>query len=166
MPRVPSPRRVKLHRNYSVEEAARYVDVHKNTVRRWIKDALPTIGGRGQALILGSELRRLLEAKRMHAKRPCPPGFMFCLKCREPRPPAAGMIDYRPLTSASGNLEGLCPVCSRLMYRRIKQTNVSAFEAELERALSLARRRLIERPSPSLNSDSKSGPGTHADSSS
>jgi len=43
VPRVASPRRVKLHRNYSVEEAARYVAVHKNTVRRWIKD--PSIVG-------------------------------------------------------------------------------------------------------------------------
>ena len=34
---------MKLHRNYSVEEAARYVGVHKNTVRRWIKD--PSIVG-------------------------------------------------------------------------------------------------------------------------
>ena len=34
---------MKLHRNYSVEEAARYVAVHKNTVRRWIKD--PSIVG-------------------------------------------------------------------------------------------------------------------------
>jgi integrase len=41
------------------------------------------------------------------------------------------------------------------MYRRIKQTNVSAFEAELVRTLSLARRRLRDCRQPSLNCDSQ-----------
>jgi hypothetical protein len=122
---------VKLHRNYSVEDAAKCVSAHKNTVRRWIKDGLPTIGGRGQTLILGSELRVFLKARRKRAKRPCPPGFMFCLKCREPRPPAGLMIDYVPLAATSGNLLGLCPKCSGLMFRRIKQADVARFQAAL-----------------------------------
>jgi hypothetical protein len=50
--RLPS-QRVKLHRSYSVEQAAQGLNVHKNTARRWIKDGLPTVGGRGQTLILG-----------------------------------------------------------------------------------------------------------------
>jgi hypothetical protein len=50
--RFPS-QRVKLHRSYSVEQAAKGLNVHKNTVRRWIKDGLPTVGDRGQTLILG-----------------------------------------------------------------------------------------------------------------
>jgi len=29
-------------------------------------------------------------------KRPCPPGHMHCLKCRSPKRPAAGMVDYLP----------------------------------------------------------------------
>ena len=32
-----NPRRVKLHRNYTVGEAAMLLDVHKNTVRSWLK---------------------------------------------------------------------------------------------------------------------------------
>jgi hypothetical protein len=32
---------------YTVEEAARCLAVHKNTVRRWIKAGPPTVGGRG-----------------------------------------------------------------------------------------------------------------------
>ena len=131
MPKSPSPLRVKMHRNYSVEEAAKCVGVHKNTMRRWLKDGLPKIDGRGQTLILGRELRTFIEAKRTRAKRPCPPGFMFCLKCRAPRSPADRMIDYMPLTATTGNLVGLCPDCSHLMYRRIKQADVSGFEAAL-----------------------------------
>jgi hypothetical protein len=78
-----------------------------------------------------SELRIFLEARHRRAKRPCPPGFMFCLKCREPRPPAGRMIDYAPLAATSGNLIGLCPKCSGLKFRRIKQADVARFQAAL-----------------------------------
>ena len=131
MPRLPNPRHVKVLRNYTVEEAAKTVDAHKNTVRRWIKDGLPTIDNRRPSLILGSELRAFLDARRERAKRPCPPGFMFCFKCRAPRRPASGMIDYEPRTLTSGNVSALCSVCSGLMYRRMRQTDFARLEATL-----------------------------------
>jgi integrase len=56
--KLPNHRRVKLHRNYSVEEAAGCLNSHKNTVRRWIKEGLPTVGGRGHlrsALLWGND---------------------------------------------------------------------------------------------------------------
>ena len=37
-----NPRRVKVHRNYTVEEVAKLFQVHKNTVRDWLKVGLPT----------------------------------------------------------------------------------------------------------------------------
>jgi hypothetical protein len=151
---MPNPRRVKVHRNYTVEEAARCVGVHKNTVRRWIKEGLPTIGGRGRTLVLGSVLYTFLVEKRRRAKRPCPLGFMFCLKCRDIRQPAQGMIEYRALTPGFGNLVALCPECSGLMFRRIKHADVAHFQAECSVALEQPLRRLVERPSFSLNCDS------------
>ncbi len=35
------PRRIRTHFAYTVEEAARSLGVHKNTIRAWIKDGLP-----------------------------------------------------------------------------------------------------------------------------
>src|SRR6478735_5376453 len=39
-------RRVKIHLSYSIEEAARCVGVHKNTVRRWLSSGLSAIDAR------------------------------------------------------------------------------------------------------------------------
>ncbi|MGH6793039.1 MAG: hypothetical protein ACRECF_09940 [Methyloceanibacter sp.] len=78
-----------------------------------------------------SELHVFLEARRKRAKRPCPPGFLFCLKCREPRPPAGRMIEYAPLAATSGNLIGLCLKCSGLMFRWIKEADVARLQAAL-----------------------------------
>lgn len=142
---------MKLHRNYSVEEAAKCLKVHKHTVRNWIKRGLPIVGGRGQTLILGSELRAFLEAKRKQAKRPCPPGFLFCLRCREPKPPAGGMVDYAPIATTSGNLKALCPDCLTVMHRRIKEADLARFMSALGVTLTHASPRLGGCVSPSLN---------------
>ena len=54
-------RRVKIHLSYSIEETARCVCVHKNTVRRWLSSGLSAIDARRPALIHGSKLRAFLE---------------------------------------------------------------------------------------------------------
>jgi Helix-turn-helix domain len=148
--KLPDYRLVKIHRSYTVEDAAHCVAVHKNTVRRWIKAGLQTVGGRGKTLILGSELRPYLEAQRKDAKRPCPPGHFYCLKCRAPRPPAATMTEYIPMTPTSGNLKALCPVCTGIMFRRIKKVDQERFCAELAVAEPQVRPRLSECADPSL----------------
>jgi hypothetical protein len=129
--KLPNHRLVKIHRSYAVEDAARCLAVHKNTVRRWIKAGLPIVGGRGKTLILGSDLRPYLEARRKDAKRPCPLGHLYCLRCRTPRPPAAAMTEYVPITPTSGNLKALCPECMSIMYRRIRKVDQARFCAEL-----------------------------------
>lgn len=88
-----NPRLIKLHRSYSAEEAARALGAHKNSVRGWIKKGLPVVDHSLPVLILGHELHTYLEGKRKAAKRPCPPGTLYCFKCRQPRPPAMGMVE-------------------------------------------------------------------------
>jgi excisionase family DNA binding protein len=65
--KLPNHRLVKIHRSYTVEDAAHCLGVHKNTVRRWIKIGLPTVGGRGKTLILGSQLHPFLVSRRKAA---------------------------------------------------------------------------------------------------
>ena len=149
MAKLPNPRRIKIHRNHTVEGAAYRLAVRKNTVRRWIKDGLPIVGGRGKTLILGHELRTFLEARRAKGKRPCPPGHLYCLKCRATREPAPGLTEYETITPTSGNLKALCPVCTTMMNRRIKWGDLDKF-SDKRRSQVSASLSLRECSEPSL----------------
>ena len=117
MPKRVNPNLAKIHRNYSVEEAAALFGVHKNTVRRWIKAGLPLCDDRRPALILGDDLRGFLQKKRQCHKRRCKLFELYCLRCRSPKRPAGNMVDFAPLSESTGRLIGLCPDCDGVMNR-------------------------------------------------
>lgn len=148
-------RRVKIHRNYTIDEIARITGVHKNTVRHWIKKGLPTVDDGRPALVLGSEVKRFHEAQRTARKRPCAPGQMYCFKCRAPRSPAFDAVDYIPTDGAAGNLRGLCPVCGTLMHKRVSLARLDTIAASLDVQFPHGKSRLREIPDPSLNRDSR-----------
>jgi len=146
-------RLIKLHRSYSVEEAARALGAHKNSVRGWIKDGLPTIDRSRPSLILGQDLRAYLESKRKAAKRPCPPGTLYCFKCRQPRAPAMGMVEATSQNATTGNLSAICEVCNTMMHRRTRLAAIAVIMPNLDVQIREASPRLLERTSPSLNCD-------------
>jgi len=152
--RHPNPRRVKIHRNYSVEEVARLFRLHKNTVRNWLKQGLEVIDGRRPTLILGRELSRFLSERRKKAKQLCGPGRIFCIVCREPKAPAGGMADCVPMTPSTGNLCGICPDCGRLIYRRVNLAQLDAVRGELDVTFAQPETRIGECSAPSVNCDS------------
>lgn len=149
--RHPNPRLVKIHLTYTVEEAARLFGNHRNTVRNWIRDGLSVLDDGRPVLILGAELRAYLERKRDKAKCPCPPGFLYCVRCRAARRPAGGMADYLPVTASSGNLRGICPNCETLMNRRVSIARLTLDCADLDVAFPEASTRIGEGELTSLN---------------
>jgi excisionase family DNA binding protein len=69
--RNPNRRSIKIHRNYTVEEAARATGCAKGTIRRWIKSgALPAITDRKPNLVLGGDLFDYLKARDVRAEAP------------------------------------------------------------------------------------------------
>lgn len=102
-----NPRRAKLHRSYTAFELAELLDVHKNTVRQWIKAGLPVVDGARPALICGGDFQSWWGKQRKAAKRPCQPGQMYCFKCREPKSPALGMVEFAATNAITGNLKAL-----------------------------------------------------------
>jgi hypothetical protein len=127
-------RRVKIHRTYTVDEAARLFEVHTNTVRGWIKSGLPTVDDRRPILILGRDLVRFLFNRRQRTRQRCRPGQLYCFRCRAPKSPAARMADYMPITAASGNLRGLCPDCLGLMCRLVSPARLDISRSKWRKA--------------------------------
>ena len=152
--RRPNPRLAKIHRNYTVEEAAAALRVHKNTVRQWVKSGLPTIDDRRPVLILGLVLQNFLQERRKKAKQVCGPGKLYCVKCRRPKRPAFNAVDYIALSDTSGNLQGICPECETLIHRRVSRARLEAVAADLDVAFPEALQRIGESARPSLNCDS------------
>ena len=50
---TPNHRLLKIHRSYTVEEVASVLDVHRNSVRNWLRSGLDAIDQRRPTLILG-----------------------------------------------------------------------------------------------------------------
>lgn len=148
--RCPGKRGVKVHRNYTVDEAARVLGVAKITVRRWIKGGLPALTDRKPTLILGSDLAQFLSHRKT-ARQACQPHECFCVKCRGPRRPAADMAEFIHLTPTLGNLRGICPICGTLMHKRIRRDALEPLHRILDLTFAKGLPRITERADPSLN---------------
>ena len=129
--RNPNHRLIKIHRTYTVEEAARTLGTHKNTVRRWIKQGLPVIDRRRPRLIHGEQLVHFLVERRARAKQPCKDGQIYCVRCRAPQQPAGDMAEYVMSSTRAGNLRGICPGCGCLIYRRVSFAGLDQIRSHL-----------------------------------
>ncbi len=149
------PNRIKLHYSYTAGELAARLGVHKNTIRNWVREGLEPVDRGRPALYQGKQVRTFVARRNAQRKRPCPPGTLYCFRCRDPRPAAGGMIDYVPLTATSGNLRALCAVCEAIMHRRARQEAIAAIMPNLDVQITQAAPRLGGCPSPTLNCDNE-----------
>jgi hypothetical protein len=155
-----NPRLVKRHRAYTAGELAERLNVHKNTVRHWHKEGLPAIDNARPILFQGETVRTFLANRNAGRKRPCPPGTFYCFTCREPRRPAAGMVEYSELRRGSGNLCALCEACGTVMYRRARRAGLATAMPGIDVQIRQAPSRLADGPDPSRNSDSEEAEST------
>lgn len=151
--RLHNPNLAKKHRSYKVDEAADLYEVHKGTVRNWIKAGLPVLDDEHPMLILGGDLAAFHQARRTKNKRPCKPGEIYCLKCRAPKMPDGGMVDYQPVTEKIWNLVAICPDCYTIMNQRAGLTKLALIRGKTDITLTLAQPHIVESNQPSVNSD-------------
>jgi excisionase family DNA binding protein len=157
--RYANPRLIKIHRSYTVEEAARALRVHRNTLRSWIKQGLPTIDSRRPSLIHGRDLFTFLRNRRNKIKQSCGSDQLYCVKCRMPKRPVASIVQFIPITPLSGNLRGNCPDCGCFMHRRVALAKLCG--VTLEVTFQQAEPRIRERDAPSVECDSQGEASTH-----
>lgn len=127
-----NPRVVKLHRSYTVPELAACFGVHKNTVRHWQRDGLKPLDGGRPVLFQGATIRAFLSKRNASRKCPCPPGTLYCFKCRQPRAPAMGMVEAVRQNDTTGNLSAICEVCGTMMHRRTRLAAIAAIMPNLD----------------------------------
>ena len=140
-------RRVKIHRSYTISEAAMLLGVHPHTVHRWIKHGLPVVSTKRPHLIHGSDLRAYLQAQQPR-KQKLRAGEIYCLPCHAPKRPAGDMVDYIPKTPAKGLLRGICPTCGRLIHRLASLATLATVCGDLTVTHQPPRLRLVDSPSP------------------
>lgn len=147
-------RAVKRNRSYTVPELATLCCVHKNTVRGWQRNGLkPLDDGKRPILFHGATVQDWLATQRASRKSPCPPGTLYCFRCRAPRPPALGMVDYVPINRTGGNIKALCDVCGTVMHRRAPLARLPAIMPGIDVQLAGAQPRLMESPVSPLYCD-------------
>jgi hypothetical protein len=150
----PNYQLAKIHRNYTVDQAGLLFGVHRNTVRHWIKRGLPVIPGR-PLLILGRDLRAFLQKQREQAKRHCQSGEIYCMRCREPRMPAVGMVEYQRIALTRARFVALCSRCGTVMYRSVNPTNLPPILASMLVRLPAGSEHIGGTSQPIVDSDFK-----------
>lgn len=155
--RYPNHRLVKIHRNYTLEEAARLLGKHKNTVRNWVKDGLATIDDKRPVLILGHDLKAFIKKRRTQNKQTCKPGQLYCVRCRVPKFPSGGMADYEPVTEKIGNLIAICPDCDSIMNRRVSLARIGEVCGKIDIQFPKELQHMVNITKPSVNSDLRQG---------
>lgn len=123
-------RRVRKHRAYTVDEAARALGACKESVRRWMGAGLPAIRDAKPHLIRGADLIAYLRKRRAPKVR-CGIGEAYCVGCRKAsRPmPGSGAI----VSDGRGRpfLKGHCDTCGVAMRRPLKSSDIEATEHSL-----------------------------------
>jgi len=66
--------------SYDVAEIAKLFNVHRNTVRQWLREGLETIDDRRRLLIHGAALKSYLTVRQRARKHVCDLGEFFCFK--------------------------------------------------------------------------------------
>jgi hypothetical protein len=148
-----NPCRIKVNRSFTARELADVLDVHKNTVRHWQREGLQPLDDGRPALFHGRAVRDFLIRRNTARKRPCQPGTFYCFRCRTPKRPAEGMVDYGPRSPLAGDLTALCETCGTTMHRRTRRAAIPDVMPGIVVTIREGDQRLGGRPFPSLNCD-------------
>ncbi|HAW54085.1 MULTISPECIES: helix-turn-helix domain-containing protein [unclassified Hyphomonas] len=155
MARRPNWRAIRIHRSYSVDEAARALGVAKVTVRRWIASGdLPVIDNCKPMLILGDELSAFLR-KRRSRKHKLHLDQCYCMKCRAPKRAALSEAELIGASGKTAMVRMLCETCTTVMHKRVSWQQVSRLSALVSLSGTHRFKHLGETNQPCVNDHCK-----------
>lgn len=141
--------RLSIHRQYTIEEAARAIGRCRATIKRMIRSGLPVIADRRPILILGENLAHFIRSRRK--RQPCALDECYCFRCRMPRKMTAGLTDYEAKSATGGNITALCVSCGTVMNKRFANSRLPALLALVEVSVRQASPHLSDSPTACLN---------------
>lgn len=103
-----SARKIKIHNQYTYEQAADVLGVSVQTVRLWRQSGLDVLDSQKPHLILGFALKDFLNKRSNKPDRRLARDQFLCMTCHVPRRAYGGMADYLPYSDTRGRLEALC----------------------------------------------------------
>lgn len=119
MAKLINVRGVKLHRSYRIDQLAENVGVTVGTVRSWCKAGLPIIADKRPFLILGRDFLDFHAERLRKRKHPLGEFDFFCLRCKKPRRPSPGLVDYELMDAKRHRVMAICPHCEGVIRRII-----------------------------------------------
>ncbi|MEP3524009.1 MAG: hypothetical protein ABJN24_01140 [Hyphomicrobiales bacterium] len=119
--------RVRYWYAYDVDEiCALYADLnlHPQTIRKWIKNGLSTIDAGKPALIYGQKLIAFLKKNNQSNK--CKTAFeeFFCMRCQDARPVYRGEISATQKAKFV-KVQAKCRTCKAGMYKNYKMADLA-----------------------------------------
>lgn len=139
-----SARHLRQRRTYNVREAAKATGATSGTVRNWQKNGLEAVAGVYPTIFRGVDIIAFLRSRSRARKQPCGAGRFFCLRCKAPKRPAFGEVEFWPAGPKLGKLRGLCPDCATVMNRRVSLAKLKAAAGDLKVSMQCADLRLSE----------------------
>ncbi len=124
MAKRPNPCAIRANQAYTIPELAAKASVTVGCVRNWIKAGLPAMMSQRPYLILGSDVRDFLNAKRRRSTQTLAKDQLFCMSCKAARRPAGLMVDLIAQTGRTARIVGLCDHCGTVCNRMVSKAKM------------------------------------------
>lgn len=118
------PRHLRSAQTYTVPELAQRLGCSIGTVRNWLKRGLPAMTTQRPTLILGGDAKEFLADRKAKAKRPLGPDELYCLSCKAPRKPFAGLVQLDQSPGTAARITGFCEVCETVCSRVVGSAQI------------------------------------------
>lgn len=136
---------IKQMHSYPLEEISKLYKINVRTIRAWIKEGLKIVSGLYPYLVMGYELKKFLDSKKIKQKCKLNQNEFWCTRCRTARQSQNNEVNlkYSGLTIGNGlkefTIQGICEVCGNKLNRfsndsKLEQVKQSFIIAKVQEA--------------------------------